>query len=424
MTIPNGKTRSPLLAIFTTVFIDMLGVGIIIPVIPALFFEQNAGFFSVDVTSAQRSMLYGLLISAYPILQFFGAPILGSLSDRYGRKPLLTLSLVGTMIGYILFAVAILSQNIWLLFFSRALPGFTGGNIAIILSSIADVSDNESRTKNFGLVGMAFGLGFVLGPTIGGVLADESVLPWFTAATPFYFTAALTLINILLVQFRFRETLRISPDDIVADAPKQRLLQAAFKGFSNIATAFRSPNLVTIFVIVLLLSLGFSFFTQFFSVMLIQRFSFSEKNIGLLFGWIGIWLALTQGVFVRILSKSVSSERILSISILCLSVALAILLLPNQSFWFYFINPFIAISQGMTNPNLTSVVSQQASAQQQGQILGINQSMQSLGQIIPPLIGGYLNSIDARLPILTASLLVLAAWLVYMLVFKKRNNNI
>lgn len=410
MATTQRSTGSTLFTIFLTIFIDLLGIGVIIPVIPALFFEPSNNFFPPEVSVEQRSILYGFLIAAYPILQFFGAPMLGALSDRYGRKPMLSLSLVGTMIGYLLFAWAILSQNIWLLFISRALPGFTGGNIAIILSSIADVSDAKSRAKNFGLVGMAFGLGFILGPTIGGILADESVVSWFNAATPFWFTAILTLFNILLVQFNFRETL----------LKKRSSNINIFSGFQNIGVAFQAPNLRAIFIVILLLSLGFSFFTQFFSVLLIQKFSFTEKNIGLLFGWIGIWLAITQGLVVRILSRYVQSANIISFSIFALAVALGLLLLPDQSYWFYILNPLVAIAQGITAPNMTAVVSEQATPAQQGEILGINQSMQSLGQAVPPIIAGYINTISGSLPILTASLLIFSGWLMYVLVFRKR----
>lgn len=410
MATTQRSTGSTLFTIFLTIFIDLLGIGVIIPVIPALFFEPSNNFFPPEVSVEQRSILYGFLIAAYPILQFFGAPMLGALSDRYGRKPMLSLSLVGTMIGYLLFAWAILSQNIWLLFISRALPGFTGGNIAIILSSIADVSDAKSRAKNFGLVGMAFGLGFILGPTIGGILADESVVSWFDAATPFWFTAILTLFNILLVQFNFRETL----------LEKRSSNINIFSGFQNIGVAFQAPNLRAIFIVILLLSLGFSFFTQFFSVLLIQKFSFTEKNIGLLFGWIGIWLAITQGLVVRILSRYVQSANIISFSIFALAIALGLLLLPDQSYWFYILNPLVAIAQGITAPNMTAVVSEQATPAQQGEILGINQSMQSLGQAVPPIIAGYINTISGSLPILTASLLIFSGWLMYVLVFRKR----
>jgi DHA1 family tetracycline resistance protein-like MFS transporter len=390
----------------------MLGVGIIIPVIPALFFEESTAILDASYSEAQRSILYGFLIASYPVLQFFGAPLLGALSDRYGRKPMLTMSLFGTMIGYLLFAWAIKEGWLVLLFLSRMLPGFTGGNISIILSSIADVSDAQSKTRNFGLVGMAFGLGFILGPTLGGVLADNTVVSWFSSETPFYFTAAITLLNIILVWYRFRETLQQA-----SSVPFSML-----RGFRNIGKSFAAPNLRGIFTIVLGLSLGFTFFTQFYAVILIQDFDFTEKNIGLLFGWIGIWLAITQGLIVRKLSNIVAPKFILQFTILTLSIGIALVLLPDQAWWFYVIAPIIAISQGITSPNMTSVISEQANADQQGEILGINQSMQSLGQAIPPIIAGYLNAIDNRLPMVAAAGLIFLSWLIYMLLFGGRKN--
>ncbi len=406
------RKRSPLLTIFLTVFIDMLGIGIIIPVIPALFFEPGTSIFAPSVSETTRSVLYGLLIASFPFMQFFGAPILGALSDRYGRRPVLTASLVGTLIGYLLFAYAILIQNLPLLFISRMLPGFMGGNISVIMSAISDISDAQSKVKNFGLVGAAFGIGFILGPTIGGILADETVVPWFNHATPFWFTAILTGVNILFVQVAFPETLppniergrRISP----------------WTGFRNIGASFQLAHLRTIFTVVLLLSLGFSFFTQFFSVYLIQKFHYSEKNIGLLYGWIGIWLAFTQGFLIRRVTGRFEPVQVLTISILTLSLAMGAILLPREPWLFFILNPLIAISQGLTMPNITATISAQASQAEQGQILGINQSMQSLGQIIPPLIAGYVNALNQNLPLLMGSLLVFAGWVVFAFVFRGR----
>lgn len=405
----TGGKRSPLFIIFLTVFIDMLGVGIIIPVIPVIFFDPASSFFAAEVSNTYRSVTYGFLIACFPFMQFFGAPLLGTISDRFGRKPILSLSLVGTLIGYALFAWAILQQNLILLFISRMIPGFMGGNIAIILSSIADISDEESKTKNFGLVGMAFGLGFILGPTIGGILADETVYSGFSHATPFWFTAILTLLNLIFVQFTFPETLKESRASTIT----------LLKGFENIALSFQVPKLRYIFMVVLLLSLGFSFFTQFFSVYLIQEFSYSEKNIGLLYGWIGLWLAFTQGVIVRKLSNRFKSTQLLSVTILGLSLALLVLLVPSEAIWFYILNPFVAIFQGTTSPNMTSLISSQAGPERQGEILGINQSMNSLGQMIPPLIAGYINAIDTSLPLIAAAGLTFLGWIIFMVLARR-----
>ena len=272
--LPTMERRSLVSIIFLTVFLDMLGISIIIPVIPALFFDPATSFFDTGIDAETRSILYGFLVAAFPFMQFFGAPVLGALSDRHGRRPILLISLVGTFVGYLLFAVAILIQDIYLLFFSRMLPGFMGGNVAIIMSAMSDVSSPEEKAKNFGLVGAAFGLGFILGPTIGGILADDGIVSWFDHATPFWFTALLTLLNIVLVLTSFKETL----------ATFNQRKVSLLSGVKNVATAFKDKNLSRVFTIVLLLAIGFTFFTQFFSVLLIEKFSYSEKDIGFCMG--------------------------------------------------------------------------------------------------------------------------------------------
>jgi DHA1 family tetracycline resistance protein-like MFS transporter len=405
------RSRGKLLAvIFLTVFIDMLGVSIVIPVIPALFFTPDTQFFSSETPEATISVLYGLLLACYPIMQFFGAPLLGALSDKHGRKPVLSVSLIGTFIGYVLFATAIVTQNLWLLFFSRMLPGFTGGNISIIMSSIADVSKVEDKAKNFGLVGMAFGLGFIFGPTIGGILSDDSIVSWFNHSIPFMVTAVLTAINFILVRLNFPET----------NFNRKTTPFSLFAGFQNIAKSFSTPNLRTIFGVVLIMSLGFTFYTQFFSVFLIQKFEYAEKDIGILYGWVGLWLAFTQGVIVRRLALWVKSHKVLFYSMPFIAIGLAMLLIPSKAYLFFFINPIIAVAQGITAPNLTAVVSSEASASDQGQILGINQSMQSLGQSLPPLIAGYIAYVNVSLPIVIAASLSILGWLGYMIFRRNR----
>lgn len=409
MSKPTKENKSLLFTIFITVFIDLLGVGIIIPVIPAIFFEEGSQFFSGNYSKDQISIFYGILLASYPFMQFFGAPMLGALSDRYGRKPILSIALIGTFIGYLLFAYAVISRNLWLLFIARMIPGFTGGNISIITSSIADVSDKDSRTRNFGLVGMAFGMGFILGPMIGGVLSDNTILPWFDHYVPFVFTAALTALNILLVRYNFRETLK---------TPLQSKVKL-FKGVENIFTSFANPQLRYVFIIVLLISIGFTFYTQFFSVVLYEAFDFKEKDIGLLYGYVGIWLAITQGLLVRYLSYRYKPMQILVYSLPFLAIGIALILVPTAGWMFYLVNPIIAVFYGVTSPNLTSIVSAQADPSLQGSILGINQSMLSLGQMVTPLMGGFLVGINVFYPIIASAVIILIAYVVYRVVQRK-----
>jgi MFS transporter, DHA1 family, tetracycline resistance protein len=408
----NPPSRNPVFPIFLTAFIDMLGVGIIIPVLPSLFFNGDSSILPAEMLDPQRKILYGYLIACYPIMQFFGAPILGALSDRFGRKPLLMLSLLGTLIGYILFGYAILTKNLALLFASRMLPGFTGGNISIVFSALADIATPETRPKYFGLVGAAFGLGFILGPAIGGLLADNTLVSWFTHATPFWFTAILTGVNIVLVHFIFKETL----------ATRQSTQLSLFSGFKNVKKAFSSPNLRVILCVTLFVSLGFSFFSQFFSVYCIEKWQTTTKALGLTFAWIGLWLVFTQAVLVRKLSTNYNSAQVLRWSLLFLGIFVGLVLIPPSLAWIWVVNPFIAMFQGMSAPNLTTVVSTQADKTQQGEIMGINQSMTSVGQAIPPIIAGYLASQNVSFPMLAASFFIILGWLVFVVFFKPKTD--
>ena len=401
--------NSSILTVFFTVFIDLLGLGIIIPILPALIISPASQLLPVDIDFSQRTIIYGFLIAAYPIMQFFGAPMLGTLADRFGRKKILSISLFGTWLGYLLIIIGILTQNIYLLFLGRSIDGFTGGNISIAQSAISDVSTEENKSRNFGLIGMAFGLGFVFGPYIGGKLSDPSVISWFNFETPFYLALLLTTINLFLVLKMFPETL------------KERNTQKIdiFAGFKNLGKAASHPQMRSIFVIVFLLTIGFNFFTQFFQVFLISKFSFTQSEIGDLFAYMGIWIAVAQGAFLRPLSKKFSPQTILSVSILLLAITFPLLLLPDKSIWIYVIIPFIAIFQGLTQPNTTAIVSGMSDAKSQGEILGMNQSVSSLAQAIPPIVAGFLTTIDINLPTTFAAGSTLLAWLVFTVFFNQ-----
>jgi DHA1 family tetracycline resistance protein-like MFS transporter len=260
------------------------------------------------------------------------------------------------------------------------------------------------------MVGAAFGLGFIIGPYIGGKLSDPSIVSWFNASVPFWFAAALTVLNLLFVFFFFSETLK----------EKRNSKVSFFSGFQNIGKAFQLAHLRTVFFVVFLLTLGFNFFTQFFTVFLVDKFHYNMSEIADIFAYIGIWIVLAQGALQRPLSKKFSPSILVQISMLLLGVVLPLLIFPEQSYYIFYVLPFIAIFQGLTQPNLTSVVSGLAGKDEQGQIMGINQSIQSLGMAIPPIVAAYINSININLPILTSSFCILLGWIIFMLFFKSK----
>lgn len=401
------KNKRTLFSLFLVIFIDMLGIGLIIPILPIIFYAKD--FFPTSISQSTINLLLGLLIASYPLAQFFAAPVLGKYSDRYGRKRLLIISLIGSFIGYGIFAVGILIGNVYILFISRILDGLTGGNVSIVNSAIADISDSKNKTKNFGLIGMAFGLGFIFGPFIGGVLSDSNIISWFNLATPFWVAAILVFINIILLLFGFKESI------------KQKV-HKPIHFLSSILDIKKVINLKTlniIFLTIFLINFGWSFFTQFFQIFLYDKFSYTSSQIGYLFAYMGLWIAISQGVIIRPISNKFKSEKILKIVILLTSVTLLTFMISNKHHILYFIMPILAISYGFINPNFSTIISNSTTSTAQGEILGLRQSVISLSQTIPPILAGISLSISTSMPIIISSIVLFSAWIVFIIFYKK-----
>lgn len=351
--------------VFFTTFLDLLGVGIIIPIIAPLFLDVEHHLLPDHYTFSDRTIAMGLLISSFSFMQFFGSSFLGALSDRFGRKKVLFASIAGSALGYVILATGIELGLPALLFAGRMLNGFCAGNLAVIYSAIADISSTNDKSKNFGLVGAAFGIGFVIGPFMGGQLADPHVVSWFTYATPFWVAALLSLLNLVLISFRFTETI----------GQKVNRSLNFTTGIKNLRIAFTHTQLRTVFLVSFLFIFGFTFFTQFIQVYLIEVFDYKQSDIGQLFAYMGIWIALTQGGIIRPVSKRFAPTATLRFSLLFLAVAMLALLLPSASWQLFLALPFVSIFQGLTSPNITATVSNLAGNDIQGEILGINQSV-------------------------------------------------
>jgi len=400
--------------VILTIFLDVLGVGILMPVLPQLIFRifEPAGY------SYHTSLIIlGWLTAIYPLMQFLSTPILGQLSDRYGRKSILGFSLFGTAVGYALFAIGIITKNIPLLFFARAMDGITGGNLSVARAVIADVSPPEKRTKNFGLIGAAFGFGFVMGPYIGARLAAPNVSffgllntpHWFGPAVPFWFTAILSVVNTLLVLFILPETHKHI---------NTKLKMAWTKSIDNIRHAAAHPSLRIIFASEFLFWGGFTFFTTFFQILLIQKLGFKVNNVGDFFAYIGVCIALTQGLLTPRLAKRFTNQQILRVSIPGLGFALFLQTLPHNTTQLLMVAPFIALFNGLTMANISALVSLSADKKIQGEVLGIEASVQALAQAIPAIIAGYIAVLGVSVPVIVGGSVVLAGGLVFNLFYR------
>ncbi len=408
----NKPKRSPLLIVLFTIFLDMLGIGILIPVMPALLANPTSPYFLLPQgwTLQQGFILLGLLTAVYPFCQFLAAPILGQLSDRFGRKPILAVSLLGTCISYILFAIGILWRNIPLLFLSRAFDGLTGGNIAVAQAAIADITAPQDRAKTFGLVGAVFGLGFIVGPFLGGVLSSNQVVGWFNAATPFLFAAILSAINVLSVILRYPET----------NPHRDRDKHIHWgRSLHNVIRAFRFVDMRSLFITVFLYTGGFAFFSTFFSVFLISRFGFEQAQIGNFFAYVGLWIVFTQAIVTRQVSGRFKEYQVLRITLFVTGAMLLVYFLPRQAWQLLLITPFFAISNGLSMANITGLISRSADAKIQGEIMGINSSVQALASSLPPILSGFIAaSIGPTTPLFVASSVVMLAGIVFSIMYK------
>lgn len=405
----NNKS---LFTILFTIFIDMLGYGILIPVIPVLFAAPQSPYYLLapGTDPKQAFLLLGFLLAAFPIAQFFAAPILGQMSDVWGRKRVLIISLLGTALSYLLFAYGIITRNLPLLFAARILDGFTGGNIAVAQATIADITAPENRAKTFGLIGAAFGLGFIIGPYLGGKLSDPAVVSWFNAATPFWFAALLSLLNITSVFFFLKETLK--------NAKPQASIKLN-RALHNIYHAFTIRGMRSIFSTGFLFQAGFAFFTSFFAVFLLKRFGFTQGNTGDYFAYIGIWIVLTQGFITRIVTKYFSEQKILRFSILGTGLMLLSYFLPTHSWQLFLIAPVFAICNGLSQANLTSLVSRNAPPDVQGEVLGLNTSVNALAQSIPPIVSGYLAGVlTPETPLMLSGTVIIFGAFIFWTTFK------
>ncbi|MGE0863625.1 MAG: MFS transporter [Vicinamibacterales bacterium] len=372
---------SPLAVIFLTVFIDLLGFGIIIPLLPFYAESYGASAFAI-----------GLLGTSFSLMQFVFSPIWGRWSDKIGRKPIILLGLMGSCLSYLALALA---TSLPLIFVARIIGGIAGANIPTAQAYIADVTTPENRAKGMGMVGAAFGLGFIFGPAIGGLLSR------FGPEAPMWFASALCLANFIGAWFLLPESRRVSA------ATKTLGRMEAFRH------ALTKPALVLLLALYFIVTAAFSSFEATFALFSEARFGFTSTSIGFLFAFIGLVLATIQGVLVHKVVKRVGEARLVPVAIFCIALGIGLVPFAWSVPTLLVALGVLAVGMGFNNPSLTSMVSRLSDADDQGGILGLASSLASLGRVIGPAWGGFLyDAYGMTTPYLSASGLMLVAFAV------------
>lgn len=358
--------RSPLLVIFITVFIDLIGFGIVIPVLP--FYVEGTRF-----NASPRAV--GLLFASYSIMQLIFTPILGRLSDRYGRRPVLFLSLLGTGAGFLILGFA---TALWMLFAGRIIDGITGGNISTAQAYIADVTTPENRAKGMGMVGAAFGLGFIFGPAIGGILSRWGI------NIPFLFAAGLAFSNAILLYFTLPET-------VTPDHPARA--SAATGRWSQLARALKQSRLALILTIYFLFVVAFSVMTTSFGLFTMYRFGYDAHDTGWLFVFVGVIGAIVQGGLIGRLVKRFGEMPLVIAGALLFTTSLLMIPLTSPHtglMTLLLVGATFSVGNSLATPSLTGLASKSAGRGEQGGILGVTQSVASLARTVGPLISSAL----------------------------------
>ena len=366
----TSRKRSPLVVIFITVFLDLVGFGIVIPVLP-LYAERFGA----------SALVVGFLLGSYSFMQFLCAPILGKISDRVGRRPVLLLSIIGTSLGFFLMGAA---KTLELLFVARIIDGITGGNISTAQAYIADVTPPEQRSKGMGLIGAAFGLGFIFGPAIGGILSRVSL------AAPFLFAGSLAACNAVAIYFLLPESL-----------PEQRRKQA--KRHSSVIEVFRegkATSLALVMAAYFFSTVAFSLLTATYPLFTEKRFGFDAMHNGYIFAAQGVLGAILQGLLLGHLLKLTGDKMLAAIGTVVLAAGLFLLPASRTVLLLFAGTALVAIGHGLLAAPLNGLASRDVDAASQGRVLGLMQSTASFARIVGPILGGWLLNRD------TAALLV------------------
>lgn len=370
--------RASLGVIFLTVLLDLLGFGIVIPILPLYAEKLHATDFET-----------GILLAIYSVMQLFFSPIWGRLSDRAGRRPVLLISILGSCGSQLGYALA---PSFWWLVVARAFAGVCGANITAAQAYIADVTDEKSRAAGMGMLGAAMGLGFIFGPAVGGFLSTRS------ATLPFFVAAALAAVNFISAFLILKEP-----------RPASERTRARTLTWAGLVRTASTPRLLTLMLLFFVVTFGFANLEGTFSLFLERRFHYGRREASYMFTYIGVLMVIVQGGMVRRLVPRFGEQKLIVFGTLLMAVGMILTERSYDLTWLLVAIAVIAVGNGLNTPSLSSLISRAASGDHQGGVLGVSQSMGALARVVGPLIGTFALGFGLGVPYVVGGVTLLVA---------------
>lgn len=367
----SGAPKGTTAFIILTAFLNLMGVGIVAPVLNFL-----AGRYVSDPT--QLAWTVSLLFASFSLFQFIATPTLGALSDRYGRRPILLISLLGSAVGYVFIGAA---GALWVMFLGRIIDGITGGNISTIYAYAADISKPQDRTRFFGLIGSAAGMGFVIGPAIGALVYR------LTGAleAPLYAAALVTLINVAWGYFAM-------PESLALERREPEISLGRLNPFTQLINVFRVPQIRVFLASILLWTLAFAVLQSNIAYLTEDRLGWTPDQTNALFFLIGIIQVITQGFLIQRVVARFGELRVAITGLIMIAIGFVIIGITSITLFaplVFVASLFNAGGNGLMIPTSAALLSKAVTPREQGRIQGGNQSVQALGRVIGPLYGGW-----------------------------------
>lgn len=402
--------RLSFFAVCFTFFVDYLSWAVAFPIFAPYFLDVNNQIFSPDVPVGTRTMMLGFFLMIFSLGQFLGAPLIGEYADKHGRKKALIVSVAITFLGLVMTAYSMNISNLWLLFWGRFITGVFSSSTSLCLSSASDLSTNEKeKVKNFGTLSMIAGLAFVVGGFAGGKLSDPTISRYFSANIPIWIAAGITLVNLAFIAIFFKETSFVHHD------VKYHFLES----FKHIKVALQTEKIKRIYLVYFLFFIAWTILFQFIPVLTVEKFFYTNSNIGDLALFMGVCWAIGSGYLNRYFVFRLDSTLVFRICLIGFTVLCGAVVFAKHIYTLMAIIGLCIVFGSIAWPICTGIISNAAPRPMQGKIMGLTQSVQSFAMSVGPFIGGIAFKSSLELPFFIAAAMSLIAGVVYYFILKE-----